>query len=312
MLKPIYFIMMGALILILGLVAVGLVVGPSLQARGAADGHYRRGLDFEAAEKWEQAADEYRQVIHLAGDYQDVVQRLAAVNAQGEVAIAQHAAATATAETLGLVEKHYQQGLDSMELGQWGQARAEFEWVITVDPSYRDVEAKLAEVKRRLVLPTPAPTSTPIPLTRVPPTATYIPTRTPSPTPTPAPTSTLAGPVRWYIRLYNIDDEATAYINDVWIGSIRHQPGGTDSGWMDVTGKMARGQNEFRFTLWNEYLGYTWGFQVKRGNRVVWTDEAGIENVVGADGDNRVREHEMIYEVRVVIGPDGTIISETP
>jgi choice-of-anchor C domain-containing protein len=68
------------------------------------------------------------------------------------------------------MESAYQRGLAYFKLERWEQARAEFEQVIAVDPSYRDIQTKLAEVEVRLaeiraltpiLTPTPIATNTP-------------------------------------------------------------------------------------------------------------------------------------------------------
>ena len=89
---------------------------------------------------------------------------------------AQETKATATAEALAQLEAHYQKGLGYTNLGQWEEARAELEQVFQVEPNYKEVQAKLAEVEVELAKLTP--TATPEPPT---PEATNTPVATATP-----------------------------------------------------------------------------------------------------------------------------------
>ena len=85
-------------------------------------------------------------------------------------ALAQNA--TATAQAQAELEARYQKGLAYIRLKRWDEAKAELDQVVSQDPTYKDVQTKLAEVE--LVIrsrPTATPTTTPIPS----PTATATP-----------------------------------------------------------------------------------------------------------------------------------------
>jgi tetratricopeptide (TPR) repeat protein len=76
--------------------------------------------------------------------------------------MARAVAATATAETL---EAHYQKGLGYMNMGRYEEAKTELEQVFEVDPNYKDVQTRIAEVElairsRATNTPTPPPTAT--------------------------------------------------------------------------------------------------------------------------------------------------------
>jgi choice-of-anchor C domain-containing protein len=141
---------------------------------------YDAGVAFAEAGDWEKAAEEFARVVALEPGYKDAATRLteARTNADAAqatatartVAMAQQAAATATAEIKSATESAYQRGLAYFKLERWEQARVEFEQVIAVDPSYKDVQARLAEVEVRLaeiraltptLTPTPIATNTP-------------------------------------------------------------------------------------------------------------------------------------------------------
>jgi len=196
-------------VIIILLLVVGLVVGlfivyPQYQERQAAQAtveqvetHYQAGVAFQSVGDWEKAAREYEQVILVKPNYKDAQTRLAEVKAkQAEAqtqatatamarateaavqaqatatagaqatAVAQAADATATADA---VEAHYQKGLAYINLGKWDEAKTELEQVFAVDPNYKEVQAKLTEVKARLeavqaLTPTTTPPVTPSPL----------------------------------------------------------------------------------------------------------------------------------------------------
>ena len=82
--------------------------------------------------------------------------------------LAQAAAATATAETAAAIEAAYQRGLGYYNMERWAEAKMTFEEIFAVNPTYKDVQAKLAEVEVRLaeiraLTPTAAPvTPTPV------------------------------------------------------------------------------------------------------------------------------------------------------
>jgi len=51
---------------------------------------------------------------------------------------------------LAQAEQHYQAGVAFQNVSDWAAAEAEFKQVITIDASYKDVQARLVEVKTRL------------------------------------------------------------------------------------------------------------------------------------------------------------------
>ena len=184
-----------AVILLVGVAITGSFVLPYIERRLELNRHYRAGVAFQSAEEWEAAREEYMQAIALDAGYQDAQMRLVEVKAKLTEAVTTatavasvHAQATATAyaratatananaqatvaaaatATAEAVEAHYQKGLGRIELGQWEQAKAELQQVFETDPNYKDVQAKLAEVEKKLQetpTPTSTPTSTPTPV----------------------------------------------------------------------------------------------------------------------------------------------------
>ena len=178
---PIIWLLIVTAVVAVAALAVGvLVIYPQLQEEQDAEQHYQAGVTFQNVEDWEAAEAEFKQVISIDANYKDVQTRLAEVKARlaeskataTAVAIAQAeqaqvdaqataaAAPTATAEAL---EAHYQKGLGYINLERWEEAKAELEQVFEVDPNYKDVQAKLTEVKAELVKL--IPTATPVPPT---------------------------------------------------------------------------------------------------------------------------------------------------
>jgi len=182
-----------ALILILALVAVlaviFLVIIPDRQRRWEAEAQrmqatataearaaeiqraYAAGVAFAAAGDWDKAAEEFAKVVALEPTYKDAAMRLAEARTrtQGiratatEVAItaARATQAVATAEAKSLIETAYQRGLAYAQAGRWDQAKTEFENVLSIDPTYRDIQTRLAEVMTGLAKM--VPTNTPVP-----------------------------------------------------------------------------------------------------------------------------------------------------
>ncbi len=172
------------LALLAGLALAGLIFLPQLratrdeQARLAeAERHYQAGVAFQNVEDWSAAAEEYRQVILRDAGYKDVQERLTAVRsrlkeiaatataealaqakrAQADATATAQAAATATQQAL---EVHYQKGVAFMNLGRWDEALTELEQVFQVNPNYKDVQARLAQIttERAKAVPTATPT----------------------------------------------------------------------------------------------------------------------------------------------------------
>ena len=206
-----YVVILVALTLIVAGIGLVLVIRPELERRRQAEvrleqaeTHYEAGIAFQNVNDWETAEAEFKQVIILDPDYKDVQTRLAEVKAKlaesvaaatAEAQLTATAQAEATAEaqanaratavaapaaTAEVLEAHYQKGLGYVNMARWDEAKAELEQVFEVDPNYKDVQAKLAEVEVKLAeTPTLPPTATS--------TATPKPTLPPSPTVTNTP-----------------------------------------------------------------------------------------------------------------------------
>jgi len=151
-----------AAILVVGLIAGGLIIYPSYRQQQEVEQQYQAGVAFQKVEDWDKAVESFEKVIALDATYKDTQTRLAEVKAKQQEAnaMARAVAATATAEAL---EAHYQKGLGYMNIERWEEAKAELEQVFEVDPNYKEVQGKLAELKARL---SEMRTGTPTPVQR--------------------------------------------------------------------------------------------------------------------------------------------------
>jgi hypothetical protein len=80
---------------------------------------------------------------------------------------------------------------------------------------------------------------------------------------------------KYYIRIYNIDDIGSAYLNNDLIKTVKYKG---DSGWIEITPKLKKGTNQIKFTLLNRQGGWTYGFQVKKDDNIFWEKECGNAN----------------------------------
>ncbi len=132
---------------------------------------YAAGVAFATAGDWERAAEEFGRAVGLDPAYKDVAARLAEARNKAEVrkaTAASQSAATTTAQALSEIEAAYQRGLAYSNLKRWDQAKAEFEKVIAANPTYKDVQTRLADIETGLAEKTPVssgnPTSSPVPI----------------------------------------------------------------------------------------------------------------------------------------------------
>jgi tetratricopeptide (TPR) repeat protein len=183
------------LALAIALAVILVIIGPQQQLRqqvqataearqAEVERLYQAGVAFQDAGDCSKAAKALAQVISKEPGYKDAQSRLAEARACQQAAeatatadarsSAQAAAATATVEAAAAIEAAYQRGLGYYNLERWAEAQAAFGEVFALDPTYKDVqtklaevEAKLAEVRRLTPTATPRPTDTPVPLTPV-------------------------------------------------------------------------------------------------------------------------------------------------
>src|SRR5688572_26423783 len=68
------------------------------------------------------------------------------------------------------------------------------------------------------------------------------------------------------VRVYNVDDVAIVYVNGSEI--IRTGYKGTDQ--LYISNLLRPGSNQIRFVLQNNQEGFTYGFELYRGNQVIF------------------------------------------
>lgn len=79
------------------------------------------------------------------------------------------------------------------------------------------------------------------------------------------------------VRVYNVDDVASVYINDMHIGRVTY----TNTAEFDITQYLTSGPNKLRLTLENRSDGYTYGFEVIQNGEVTSSFECGVLNNQG-------------------------------
>ncbi len=122
------------------------------------------------------------------------------------------------------------------------------------------------------------------------------------PTPTPTPT----GPPPARVRISNIDDRITTFLNGKLVLEAMSGPGGTtDTGFVDVDGLQC-GDNLFEFHVQNSGVGsgYAFHVQLQVGNDVVVDRSCGQVGVQGCDGNNTT-QGEVAKDVTFVCVPCG-------
>jgi len=97
---------------------------------------YRDGIGFQGTSRWEEAIEQFTEIIRLArvykfGKYKDVVDRLSEAQRQQEL------------------DRRFKQGGIYRRQGKWEEAVKEFEQVVAMEPNYRDVQSKLAECNKQ-------------------------------------------------------------------------------------------------------------------------------------------------------------------
>ncbi len=126
---------------------------------------------------------------------------------------------------------------------------------------------------------------------------TPIATPSPSPTPTAPPTAE--------VRLFNIDDRITAFLNGKQVlQAASTGPGATaDTGFVEVDG-LTCGDNLFEFRVENTApgSGYTFGVQLRVGDDLVVNRTCGTAGVQGCDGNNQ-SQGEVARDVTFVCVP---------
>lgn len=85
------------------------------------------------------------------------------------------------------------------------------------------------------------------------------------------------------VRLFNVDDEASVYVNDHKIFT-EYLLG--DSGWRNVNPFLHNGVNKVRLEVVNYRAGWTYGLQIARNSRIIYNEVCGSVGVFGCLDDN--------------------------
>jgi formylglycine-generating enzyme required for sulfatase activity/phosphoribosylformylglycinamidine (FGAM) synthase PurS component len=101
----------------------------------------------------------------------------------------------------------------------------------------------------------------------------------------------------YFVRVYNVDDFATVYVNDFQVLQVRY----TDAKQIDITNLLHPGSNDVRFVLRNFQEGYTYGFEIRRNNELIVRDECGVVNRTGCRGSSQTG---VVYDRTVTIKVD--------
>ena len=146
----------------------------------AVETHYQKGLAYVNLEKWTEAQVELQAVFEIDPNYKDVQAQLVVVNSEitklmptvtptpsttstptpTHTPTPRPTSTTTATPTAEAIETRYQMGLGYMNMERWDEAKAELEVVFDLDPNYKDVVEKLAEVEAQLaemVTQTPTP-----------------------------------------------------------------------------------------------------------------------------------------------------------
>ncbi|MEW6741114.1 MAG: CHAP domain-containing protein [Nitrospirota bacterium] len=96
--------------------------------------------------------------------------------------------------------------------------------------------------------------------------------------PMPSPVSKPKSSQSYHIRITNIDDEGVCFVNGQKVATAGYYG---DTGWVDVTNKLHRGDNKIEFKVKNNKGGYTYHFAFKENNNLQWEKRCGE---VGREG----------------------------
>lgn len=99
-----------------------------------------------------------------------------------------------------------------------------------------------------------------------------------------------------YIRIYNIDDIGKVYLNGNLLKKVNY---GGDTGWVDITNKLIKGNNILKFTLYNSAGGWTYGFMVKKDDNIIWKKECGQAGYIGCEDNDYTTG--LVYDKVVTI-----------
>jgi|GEM_PF-5612993 len=98
---------------------------------------------------------------------------------------------------------------------------------------------------------------------------------------------------RYYLRVFNVDDVSRVRVNGRDVLSIGYY----QEREIDITGYLREGQNTIELILENTGGGWTYGYVLRKGGNVIWSDSCGS---VGKEGCNRNDQTKGIVARHVI------------
>lgn len=69
-----------------------------------------------------------------------------------------------------------------------------------------------------------------------------------------------------------------------------------DTGYYDITDRISSGENTIKLQMYNYGGGYTWGFEIKKGDIVVFDSLEGRANYYGANNNDQNSTYRYVYD----------------
>lgn len=90
---------------------------------------------------------------------------------------------------------------------------------------------------------------------------------------------------RYYLRVFNVDDLSKVKINGREILSVNYH----NEREIDITGYLMEGKNSIELTLENTAGGWTYGYELKQGNNLIWNDSCGRVGIEGCKNNDQTK-----------------------
>ncbi len=110
---------------------------------------------------------------------------------------------------------------------------------------------------------------------------------------------------KWYVRAFNVDDNAKIYVNGNQVASVGYRG---DSGWKDITSQVTSGglNTKLQFVTYNSGGGYTWGYQIAVDNpagarTILWSQVAGVVGSAGANNNDKSKTNTTVFDQTVAL-----------
>jgi len=100
---------------------------------------------------------------------------------------------------------------------------------------------------------------------------------------------------RIYVRVHNVDDLGECFVNGDKVANVGYRD---DSKWKEITNLLHTGENRIRFRLTNRRGGWTFGFQLRKNESVLWEDACGS---AGRKGCTRAATGKVKFDKTIVL-----------